>query len=151
MSLIEITSWAIEKWRSAKLKSGATPGTVNRDLAELKAALSKAVKWGLLESHPLANLKLSKIDRNPKVRYLSEEEEFRLRRALTERSINYYAARERGNTWRRQRGYAELPADAGDHLRPIVLLALNTGLRRGEIFNLRWGDINIEKAMVTGS
>jgi len=36
-----------------------------------------------------------------------------------------------------------------DHLRPIVLLALNTGLRRGEIFHLRWGDINLNTKWLT--
>jgi len=36
-----------------------------------------------------------------------------------------------------------------DHIRPIVLLALNTGLRRGEIFHLRWGDINLNTKWLT--
>ncbi len=31
-----------------------------------------------------------------------------------------------------------------DHFQTIVMMALNTGLRRGEILSLEWGDINME-------
>ena len=31
---------------------------------------------------------------------------------------------------------------AGDPLRPIIILALNTGMRKGEILNLRWSDVD---------
>ena len=36
-----------------------------------------------------------------------------------------------------------------DHVRPIVILAMTTGMRRGEIFQLQWADINFEKGEVT--
>ena len=59
------------------------------------------------------------------------------------------AKREAANAWRRERGYAEWPADNPDHLTPIVLVALNTGLRQGEIFNLRWTDVDLVGAQLT--
>lgn len=34
------------------------------------------------------------------------------------------------------------------HIKPIVILALNTGMRKREILNLRWQDIDIEKGIV---
>ncbi|MDH4212179.1 MAG: site-specific integrase [candidate division WOR-3 bacterium] len=36
-----------------------------------------------------------------------------------------------------------------DHLKPIVIMALNTGMRKGEILNLTWGDINLKTRMIT--
>ena len=59
------------------------------------------------------------------------------------------AKREAANAWRRERGYAEWPADNPDHLTPIVLVALNTGLRKGELFNLRWTDVDLVGAQLT--
>ena len=36
-----------------------------------------------------------------------------------------------------------------DHLRPIVIMALNTGMRKGEILNLLWSDVDMKKGTLT--
>lgn len=36
-----------------------------------------------------------------------------------------------------------------DHLRPIVITALNTGMRRGELFNLKWTDVDLKNRKIT--
>ena len=35
------------------------------------------------------------------------------------------------------------------HLRPIVICALDTGMRRGEIFGLKWSDVDFEERVLT--
>ena len=129
------------------------PITVNRQLASLKAALSKAVTWGFIHEHPLAKMKLLKVDTNPNPRYMSEDEESALRQALDARESIYRSRRESANQWRQMRSYAlreSLTDDEYlDHLKPMVLLTMNTGLRRGELFNLRWSNIDLEHRNLT--
>lgn len=151
--LPEVNAWVVEKWRSDRLKAGMRKETVNRDVAGLKAAISKAVEWELIEFHPLAKVKPLKVDRTGKVRYLSDTEETRLRKALEERDAKLKRERDSGNKWRKERGIELLPGltgcTYGDHLTPIVLLSLNTGLRRGEVFNLLWSDVNFQTKTIT--
>ncbi len=35
-----------------------------------------------------------------------------------------------------------------DHLKPIIIIAVNTGMRRGEILNLKWENINFIKGYI---
>jgi len=37
---------------------------------------------------------------------------------------------------------------SSDFLKPILVIAINTGLRRSEIFNLRWEDINFKEGFI---
>jgi len=142
--LDEITPWNVEKWRSARLKAGAKPSSLNRYLNALKAALARAVDWNIIEGNPLAKVKPLKGDNQPAVRFLSETEEDRLRAALDAREGRIRQERATANAWRSARGYKLLPDLAGgyvDHLKPLVLLSLNTGLRRGELLNLERGHV----------
>jgi integrase len=73
--------------------------------------------------------------------------------ALTARDNRRRAERVTANDWRRQREYPllpDFPTDGyTDHLTPIVLLALNTGMRRGELFHLKWRDVDLVTLGVT--
>jgi integrase len=128
------------------------PRSINRDIQRLQSVLSRAVEWGVLDKHPLAGLKPLKADKTGRVRFLTREEETSLRQALIEREERQREARERFNEWRAVRGREALPKREGeflDHLRPMVLVALNTGLRRGELLSLRWADVNLSAKLLT--
>jgi integrase len=143
--MAEISPWLIERWRADQRKRGKAQSSINRDVTVLRSVLSKAVVWKVIETHPLEPLKPLKVDTTGSIRYLTPEEESRLRDALHQRDTALKATRTRGNAWRRARGYAELPTREShaysDHLTPLVLLSLNTGLRRGELFSLHWADV----------
>ena len=137
-----------QKWK----KAGSQPSTINRDLQRIGSVLTRAVKWGVLEKHPLAGLKPMKTDKAGRVRFLSAAEETALREALVTREDRLRTERIRYNTWRIERHLDPLPEREGellDHLKPMVLLALNTGLRRGELFSLKWADVDLEAQMLT--
>jgi len=148
--LSELNALGIEKWRQQRLNHPtrpAKPTTVNRDLAALKAAITKAVEWEFLEQHPLAKVKASKDDSDAIVRYLSDPERVALFTTLGQREHTKKADRAKANAWRRERDYPALPSldDQAffDHLQPCIIVSLNTGLRQGELLSLSWSDINL--------
>ncbi len=100
-------------------KEGLAPGTVNRYLSALSKAFSNAVKeWHWLRENPLRRVS-KKPEPRGRVRYLSDEERAGLLNACRK---------------------SELP-----ELYLIVLFAMTTGMRRGELLGLRWQDVDLER------
>lgn len=161
LKLTELTAARIDGWRAARrshrqrgVKSAprhVSGSTMNRDIAALQAALSRAVEWGALSINPVRRMRRSTEDESAVVRYLSADEEDRLRTALEQRDERRRTARASANAWRRDRCYEPWGTFGAytDYLTPLVLLALNTGLRRGELLQLIWGDIDTGKGMLT--
>lgn len=151
--LSDISPMLIEKWRTKRTNSGIRATTINRDIAILKSALSKAVEWELIAEHPLKRLKPFKTDSIAKVRYLDKDEESRLKKALMLRDNELKEKRDSGNQWRKERGYDCMPDLTqflfADYLSPMILVSLNTGLRQGELFSLSWSDINFSRDLLT--
>jgi integrase len=149
----DLTPWLIEKWRAARIKGGAKPATVNRDLDDLKSSLTKAVAWDVIEANPIAGVKRSKTDGSRSARFLSADEETRLRRALDEREERIRRERDSANAWRDERQYellSDLRAGAfADYLKPLVLVSLHTGVRRGELFALTWQSVDLTACRIT--
>lgn len=153
LKLSEITPLLVERWRSERLKAGTKPSTVNRDLDDLKSSLGKAQQWGFIEVHPIEKVKRTRVDDRATVRFLTEDEQTRLYEALDVREERLRAARDRTTAWRAERDYPlmlDLRTVAyADHLKPMVLLSLHTGMRYGELANLTWDDLHLDRAILT--
>lgn len=151
LPLAGVTVAAADAWSAARIGKGIKPATVRRNLVRLKAILSKAAEWGHIAASPIAKLKLGRDTPSGDDAYLTAEEEQALRAALAARDKRMIAARESGNAWAVAREYEPLPElqHYGDHLTPMVLVAMNTGLRRGELTSLHWEHADLETAVIT--
>lgn len=149
--LSAITVERLELWKGRRLSSGIKPTTVLRELFALSSVLSRAVRVGQLINNPVRLVEKPRFDRRPRVRFLSLEEESRLRAMLADRDQQLIAARQSGNAHLHSRGKPALPElpHFGDHLTPAVLLSINTGLRMGETRRLRWDWIDLERRWLT--
>ncbi|WP_163370701.1 tyrosine-type recombinase/integrase [Endozoicomonas acroporae] len=147
--LSEITPWQLEKWKRA-FKGKAS--SCNRELTALRGVFSKAVNAGLLNDSPMPKVKKMKEDKNLKIRFLSSDEESKLFAAIEQRQEQQKLKRQSKIEWCIERRYeppAPLNDQFTDHIKPIVILAINTGLRRGELFNLQAKDIDLHARILT--
>lgn len=151
--LSSLCAFDFEGIKVKRLKKGIKPATVNRELGRIRGALSRAVDWGMLTEHPMRTVKQARGADDGRVRYLTAAEEVALMDALAARERARRASRERHNAWHAERGsqgHPQWPARGyTDHLMPMVLLALNTGMRRGELFGLEWGSVNLPGKLLT--
>ncbi|HEY4831346.1 MAG TPA: site-specific integrase, partial [Waddliaceae bacterium] len=126
--LSDITPAMIAEQRDLLLrgitKQGKTrsPATVVRYMAALSHAFTIAIKeWGWIEDSPISKVTKPKEPRG-RIRFLDDEERIQLLDAC-QQSKNPY-------------------------LYTIVVLALSTGMRQGEILNLKWADMDFSKGRV---
>lgn len=151
--LDEITGRDLEQIRTAWLNGGNKPSTANRKMGSISGVFSRAVEWDYLPASPLEKVKQLKVDSIGRIRYLSKDEAKAIRAALVAREERIRAERDSANEWRAKRNRELLPdlraLAFADHLKPMVLLSLNTGMRRGELFNLRWHHANLQAKTLT--
>ncbi|SDU39601.1 site-specific integrase [Pseudomonas yamanorum] len=148
-----ITGRDLELIRTGWMQAGNKPSTVNRKMGSISGVFSRAVEWDYIDEHPLAKLKQLKVDSKGVIRYLDADETKRLRDALDARQDEMRAERESANTWRTDRHREPMPSllelPFTDHLKPMVLVSLNTGMRRGELFDLKWSAVNFDTKTIT--
>jgi integrase len=152
--MASITELDLAKWK--RNRAGVSLETQRRELTNLKAVLNHAVKSKVIPAHQLTQYRvkgdLQEGEGETKVRYLTPVEEKRLRSALDAREATLRQERSNGNKHRAERGYALLPEigphQYADNIKPIVLLALNTGLRRGDLFGLKWEHVDLGRQQI---
>ena len=99
-----------------------SPNTVIRYKAVLSAVFKYAIQQGYIKENPVADVYVKSAP-NKIVRYLSDDE----REALLESC--------KKSTW--------------DRLHLLVMLAITTGMRKSELINLRWSDINFDNGLAS--
>lgn len=99
--------------------------TVNRELAMMRRMINISLTEGWIVKDPFAGHKslINLADEKPRERILSKAEEERLLSACE--------------------------TEARAHLRPLIVLALDTSMRRGELFRIRWDDIDFDNGRIT--
>lgn len=120
LPLVEIDRARVDLWVTQRLER-VGKATVRRNVTALKAALAQAFRWELLDRNPLAGYGAVKLADDPRTRFLSLEEEGVLRRVLD---------------------------GTNPQMRALVLLAINTGLRKGELYNLKWEDVDLGRRVL---
>jgi integrase len=121
LPLEQLTPALLRTWRD-QLAARYSPGTVKRYCDNLSALLTFAVELEWLPVNPILKVRRPKQPEG-RTRILSDEERTRLFRACLE-------SRNR-------------------HLFPIVLIALSTGMRKGEILALRWRNVDVERGQLS--
>jgi integrase len=118
--LKHFTTKLIEQYQTERLQKGNKPATANRLIATLKHCIHKGYQWEMLSEETLKRLRQVKLleENNRRLRYLSKEE--------CQTLIN----------------------SCDSHLKPIVVTALNTGMRKGEILNLKWSNVDLKHGFI---
>jgi integrase len=128
MLLEQFQSERLQKGKEREIKAGYKPipvkgnmpATVNRFMATISHMFTKAVEWDMVEEETLKRIRKVKMlpENNKRLRYLSKEE------------------------------CKELINRCDSHLKPIVVTALNTGMRKGEILSLKWEHVDLKHGFI---
>lgn len=112
----DITLSSLEHFKAHLLvERKVAPSTVNRYKALLSKMFNLAVANKLIKDNPAKDMSRL-LEKNYKIRFLTKEEEVRLFKAMD---------------------------SSPDYLKHIVTMALLTGMRKGEILNLKWSNIDM--------
>jgi integrase len=118
--LIDFTVLDIENMQTDIIKQVLSVAYANRLTAILKRMFTKALEWELINDDVIKTIKKVKLLKGEikRLRYLSYDEQ--------ERLINV----------------------CSEYLKPIVITALNTGMRKSEILHLTWGRVDLKNKVI---
>jgi integrase len=132
----KITTFEIERYKKSRAEAPAMrpngpggkpvfvgkikPGTINRELAVLSHLLNKAVEWGWITHKPAKINRLR--DNAGRITYLTVDQVVRL--------------------------VEESKKDQNSQIYPFILIAVETSMRRSEIFSIRRENVDLEKRVI---
>lgn len=119
MNLGDIAPEHIERYKAKKRGERLGDSTINLHLTTLAKCLKCAQEWNRILLAP--HVAKIKASRPPKT-FLTPQESEKLLTYVGEHSPAYY---------------------------DLILLALRTGMRRGELLGLQWGDVDLERREIT--
>ena len=110
----------LENFQNKIISKKLSPAYANRLVVILRIIFNKGVDWDLVSEDVVKKLKKCKLlkGENKRLRYLSDDE--------IERLLSY----------------------CEPYLKPIVITALNTGMRKSEIFNLTWDRVDLKNGLI---
>jgi len=110
----------VEQLQTDNINKGLKPASNNKILGVLKHMFTKAIEWDMVESDVLRRIRKVKLlrDEGKRLRYLLKEE------------------------------CQALIDTCPEHLKPIVITALNTGMRKSEILSLKWDNIDLKNGFI---
>jgi len=123
LSPSQLTMERVEQFRQRRLtektQTGrpAKPSTVNRDVANFKAMLNRAIEYSLIEANPIEKIRQLE-ENNVRERILTEEE------------------------------FQKLLKNCSEAIKGQVLIAYYLPMRRAEILNLRWEEIDFKVGLI---
>src|SRR5919112_1843037 len=118
VKLSKLTPAHVQGLYRDKLDSGLSPGTVQKIHAVLHKALSQALRWGMVPRNP-ADAVTAPRPTPEEMRPLSPDEAHKL-----------------------------MEAAHGDKLEALYILAVQTGMRQGELLALKWGDVDLNRGVI---
>ncbi|TET70706.1 MAG: helix-turn-helix domain-containing protein [Candidatus Aminicenantes bacterium] len=114
-----ITSQDVEQYKGKRIEDGLKLSTVNKHIQILSKVFNCGISWGYMKHNPVKGVKKFAEEAFRRKRVLSREQEKRLFTAI-----------------------------APLHLKSMIRIFLNTGLRRKELFQLTWENVNFENRQI---
>lgn len=115
ISLSKLSPLDIETWLASLEKRGVSAARRRALCVQLKSALGRAVAWRQLKENPMAGVEYPTVKR------------------------------EQMKVWDSDEVAAFLLACEGERLEALFVLAIETGMRQGELLGLQWDDVELKE------
>ena len=121
--LSNFDSFAIEKYRTKRKNDGKKPATINKEVGILRRMFNIAIDNGWMRKNPALKCAVKPMFvENTEKKILTIDEEKRLLSACK---------------------------DDCEYIKPIIICALHTGMRKSEILNLKWQNVDLNNRLIT--